>query len=91
MIYDYSIIGGGIIGLSVGMELSRRYPKAKIVIIEKEAELSTHQTARNSGVIHSGVYYKPGSLKAKLAKEGNEQMVRFVNLMRSNMKFAGKS
>ncbi|UOQ95743.1 L-2-hydroxyglutarate oxidase [Halobacillus shinanisalinarum] len=75
--YDYSIIGGGIVGLSVGMELSRRYPNAKIVIVEKESELSLHQTGRNSGVIHSGIYYKPGSLKAKLARTGNQQIVEF--------------
>ncbi|WP_404455106.1 L-2-hydroxyglutarate oxidase [Virgibacillus necropolis] len=77
MVYDYAIIGGGIIGLSVGMEISRKYPNASIIIVEKEAALSLHQTGRNSGVIHSGIYYKPGSLKAELARKGNRQIVEF--------------
>lgn len=75
--YDFSIVGGGIVGLSTGMALSRRYPKAKILILEKEKEWATHQTGHNSGVIHSGIYYKPGSLKAKFAREGNRSMVEF--------------
>lgn len=75
--YDFAIIGGGIVGLSVGMEISQRYPKASILLVEKESELALHQTGRNSGVIHSGIYYKPGSLKAELAKKGNEQMTQF--------------
>ena len=75
--YDFAIIGGGIVGLSVGMEISQRYPKASILLMEKESELALHQTGRNSGVIHSGIYYKPGSLKAELAKKGNEQMTQF--------------
>ncbi|ASN04136.1 L-2-hydroxyglutarate oxidase [Virgibacillus necropolis] len=77
MVYDYAIIGGGIIGLSVGMEVSKRHPDASILVIEKEAEISLHQTGRNSGVIHSGIYYKPGSLKAELARKGNLQLVEF--------------
>ncbi len=77
MIYDYTIIGAGIVGLSVGVELTKRYPNARILIVEKEAAISVHQTGRNSGVIHSGIYYKPGSLKAKLARTGNRQMVGF--------------
>ncbi|WP_085524778.1 L-2-hydroxyglutarate oxidase [Tuberibacillus sp. Marseille-P3662] len=75
--YDYAIIGGGIVGLSVGMALSQRHPDASILLVEKEPELSLHQTGRNSGVIHSGIYYKPGSLKAELARTGNQQMVAF--------------
>lgn len=79
MTFDYAIIGGGIIGLSVGMELSNRYPHASILVLEKERGLSLHQTGRNSGVIHSGIYYKPGSLKAKLARKGNQQLIEFCN------------
>ncbi|WP_117016924.1 L-2-hydroxyglutarate oxidase [Aeribacillus pallidus] len=75
--YDFSIIGGGIVGLSTGMALTQQYPGAKIVIIEKEKELAYHQTGHNSGVIHSGIYYKPGSYKARFAREGNAAMVRF--------------
>ncbi|WHY67309.1 L-2-hydroxyglutarate oxidase [Neobacillus sp. SuZ13] len=75
--YDFSIVGGGIIGLSTGMALTKRYPGAKIVMIEKENGWAHHQTGHNSGVIHSGIYYKPGSLKAEFARVGNAQMVRF--------------
>ncbi|OIK10317.1 L-2-hydroxyglutarate oxidase [Bacillus sp. MUM 13] len=75
--YDFSIVGGGIIGLSTGMALTKRYPGTKIVMIEKEKDWAHHQTGHNSGVIHSGIYYKPGSLKAKFAREGNKAMVRF--------------
>jgi (S)-2-hydroxyglutarate dehydrogenase len=75
--YDFAIVGGGIIGLSTGMELSQRLPKAKILVLEKEKSLGSHQTGNNSGVIHSGIYYKPGSLKARFAREGNDDLVRF--------------
>ncbi|WLR51033.1 L-2-hydroxyglutarate oxidase [Bacillus tianshenii] len=75
--YDYLIIGGGIVGLSTGMALTRRYPNARIAIIEKEKGLAAHQTGRNSGVIHSGIYYKPGSFKAKFAKAGSRSMAEF--------------
>lgn len=77
MNYDYAIVGGGIVGLAIGMELGRRFPKAAIAILEKEPSLSLHQTGHNSGVIHSGVYYKPGSFKAKFTRAGNQSMVDF--------------
>ncbi|HEK9099886.1 L-2-hydroxyglutarate oxidase [Bacillus pfraonensis] len=75
--YDFLIIGGGIVGLSTGMALTKRFPHVKIAVIEKEDELAHHQTGHNSGVIHSGIYYKPGSYKARFAKEGNAAMVEF--------------
>lgn len=75
--YDFIIVGGGIVGLSVGMAIYERNPDAKVIIIEKEKQLAQHQTGHNSGVIHSGIYYKPGSLKAKLAKKGNATMANF--------------
>ena len=75
--YDFAIIGGGIVGLSTGMALGQRYPQARIVVLEKENRLASHQTGHNSGVIHSGIYYKPGSLKAQFAREGNRSMVAF--------------
>ncbi|MGG3469053.1 L-2-hydroxyglutarate oxidase [Neobacillus pocheonensis] len=75
--YDYIIIGGGIVGLSVAMALFEKYPLAKVAVVEKESELAFHQTGHNSGVIHSGIYYKPGSLKARLAKEGNQSIIAF--------------
>ncbi|MFQ3544336.1 L-2-hydroxyglutarate oxidase [Halobacillus rhizosphaerae] len=75
--YQFLIIGGGIVGLSTAYSLVQKYPQAKIAVIEKEVEWASHQTGRNSGVIHSGVYYKPGSLKARMAKQGSASMVAF--------------
>ncbi|AFY56678.1 putative dehydrogenase [Rivularia sp. PCC 7116] len=75
--YDFAIIGGGIVGLSTGMALGERYPKARILVLEKENQVAFHQTGNNSGVIHSGIYYKPGSFKAKFSREGCRSMVQF--------------
>ncbi|MDQ6735172.1 MAG: L-2-hydroxyglutarate oxidase [Nitrospirota bacterium] len=75
--YDLSIIGGGIVGLSVGWALTRRYPNKKIVLLEKEQHWGYHQTGHNSGEIHSGIYYAPGSLKARLCRAGNRALVDF--------------
>lgn len=75
--YDIVIVGGGIVGLSTGMALLEMFPSYKLVVIEKEKEVAMHQTGHNSGVIHSGIYYKPGSLKARLAKKGNEEVIDF--------------
>jgi L-2-hydroxyglutarate oxidase len=75
-IYDFVIIGGGIIGAATAMAL-QKYSDYKILIIEAEDKLAAHQTGNNSGVIHSGLYYKPGSLKAKNCAEGRELMYRF--------------
>ncbi|MDP9112029.1 MAG: FAD-dependent oxidoreductase, partial [Candidatus Eremiobacteraeota bacterium] len=66
MIYDIAIVGGGIVGLATGRELLSRHPHVRLVNLEKEHVVSKHQTGHNSGVIHSGIYYKPGSLKARL-------------------------
>lgn len=75
--YDFAIVGGGIVGLSTSMALGERYPKARILVLEKENQVAFHQTGNNSGVIHSGVYYKPGSFKAKFSREGCRSMVQF--------------
>lgn len=75
--YDFAIIGGGIVGLSTAMNLGKRYPDAKILVLEKESRWAFHQTGNNSGVIHSGVYYKPGSFKAKFCRDGCQSMVEF--------------
>lgn len=75
--YDYAIIGGGIVGLSTAWALSQRPGAPRVLVVEKEARWASHQTGRNSGVIHSGIYYKPGSLKATLSREGNQSMVEF--------------
>jgi L-2-hydroxyglutarate oxidase len=76
-VFDFTVIGGGIVGLSAAKSLCARFPDARVLLIEKETELASHQTGRNSGVIHSGIYYKPGSFKARFAKAGSESMVRF--------------
>ncbi|MUL38459.1 L-2-hydroxyglutarate oxidase [Gloeocapsopsis dulcis] len=75
--YDFVIIGGGIVGLATALAIGKRYPKAKIVVIEKETTIASHQTGNNSGVIHSGIYYKPGSFKAKFCRDGSRSMVEF--------------
>jgi len=74
---DYLIIGGGIIGLATARQLSLRHPGASILLLEKEKAAALHQTGRNSGVIHSGVYYRPGSFKARFARAGAASLVDF--------------
>jgi L-2-hydroxyglutarate oxidase len=74
---DVAIIGGGIIGLATGYRLAERFPDKRITLLEKESVLAFHQTGRNSGVLHSGIYYKPGSLKATNCREGREAIVTF--------------
>lgn len=88
--YDISIIGGGIIGLSTAYRLIRSNPHLKICILEKESEISLHQTGHNSGVIHSGIYYKPGSLKAKNCISGVEQLFKFCNKYNIKYEICGK-
>lgn len=72
--YDYTVIGGGIVGLATAVSLAESSPRARILVLEKEDRFAQHQTGHNSGVIHSGIYYKPGSLKAFLARTGNLSM-----------------
>ncbi|MGB9205287.1 MAG: L-2-hydroxyglutarate oxidase [Terriglobales bacterium] len=79
MTYDIAVIGGGIVGLSFAMQATERFPGLRIVVLEKEAEVARHQTGHNSGVIHSGVYYKAGSLKARLCVAGAREMVEFCS------------
>jgi L-2-hydroxyglutarate oxidase len=76
---DCLIIGGGIIGLTIAREWLRRYPQSKVVVLEKEATSVAHGTGRNSGVIHSGIYYTEGSLRAKLCVSGSRQMLDYVD------------
>jgi (S)-2-hydroxyglutarate dehydrogenase len=75
--YDFCIVGAGIIGLATAREILRRRPEASLVLLEKESGVATHQTGHNSGVIHAGVYYAPGSLKARLCREGNRSTKQF--------------
>ncbi|MEE1886084.1 L-2-hydroxyglutarate oxidase [Pseudomonas carassii] len=79
MTYDYCIIGGGIVGLATAMALLERRPGASLLILEKEASLGRHQTGHNSGVIHAGIYYAPGSLKADLCKRGAQATKDFCS------------
>ena len=77
MNYNVVIIGGGIVGLATAYHLAQQFPTKSIVVLEKETDIATHQTGRNSGVIHSGIYYKPGSLKAKNCREGKRTLIAF--------------
>jgi len=69
-VFDYCVIGAGIVGLSVAYKLTEKYPNASILILEKESQIGQHQTSHNSGVIHAGIYYAPESLKARLCRQG---------------------
>lgn len=73
------IIGGGIVGLATAYQLQKKFPSYEVTLLEKEASLGFHQTGNNSGVVHSGIYYKPGSLKAKNCVEGKKQLLRFCD------------
>src|ERR1700692_1361778 len=75
--YDIVIIGGGIVGLSTAMHATRAMPQLRLLLVEKEDAVARHQSGHNSGVIHSGIYYKPGSLKAKFGVAGAAAMVEF--------------
>lgn len=74
---DYLVIGGGIVGLSTAMRLAQRFPQAKVRVLEKEGQLAAHQSGHNSGVIHAGVYYAPGSLKARFCRAGVDATIAF--------------
>lgn len=77
MMLDYCIVGGGIVGLSTALALTRQAPGKRIMVLEKENEVACHQTGHNSGVIHAGIYYKAGSLKARLCREGAQALRDF--------------
>lgn len=76
-VFDVAVVGGGIVGLATAKAFVDRWPDLRVVVLEKETHLGAHQTGRNSGVVHAGLYYKPGSLKARLCREGNQDMARF--------------
>jgi len=76
---DYLVVGGGLVGLATAWKLQRRFPQARVVVVEKEAMVGQHQSTHNSGVLHCGLYYKPGSLKARLAVGGIREMTEFCH------------
>ncbi|WP_395091173.1 L-2-hydroxyglutarate oxidase [Armatimonas sp.] len=88
--YDYAIIGGGIVGLATAYQLGQTYPKARLLLIEKESDWAAHQTGHNSGVIHSGIYYKPGSAKTRMAVAGARSMVAFCEAHGVTHELCGK-
>ena len=84
------IIGSGMVGMSLAYQLKKRFKNKKIIIIEKEKELGMHSSGRNSGVIHAGIYYKPGSIKAKVCIEGAKMLKSWINDNDLNINNCGK-
>ncbi|MEO0337042.1 MAG: FAD-dependent oxidoreductase, partial [Pseudomonadota bacterium] len=78
MKYDFVVIGAGIVGLAAAFKIHSKRPFSKIAIVEKESSVAAHQTGRNSGVLHSGLYYQPGSLKAQMCLKGYSEIVEFA-------------
>lgn len=90
MKYDIAIVGGGMVGTAAAWKIAQKYPELNIVLFEKEEKLSQHQTGRNSGVIHSGIYYKPGSYKAHNCVDGRRELVAFAKEHRVAHDICGK-
>src|SRR5258706_3973671 len=88
--YDLTIIGGGILGLATALKVGAARPNVRLLILEKEAELARHQTGNNSGVIHSGLYYRPGSLKAKSCVSGRRELISFCDANSVPYEICGK-
>jgi L-2-hydroxyglutarate oxidase len=90
LVYDVIVVGGGIVGLASAYKINSRYPDKKILVIEKEKEVAAHQTGHNSGVIHSGIYYKPGSYKAIHCVSGRRELVDFAKEHKIKHDICGK-
>ncbi|MPZ52137.1 MAG: L-2-hydroxyglutarate oxidase [Acidimicrobiia bacterium] len=88
--HDVIIVGGGIVGLATARALTQSRPGLDVIVLEKESKVGDHQTGNNSGVLHSGLYYKPGSLKARLCVEGRQRMVQFCEDENLPMRMTGK-
>lgn len=89
-LHDLTVIGAGIVGLATALAFLERFPGLRVAVLEKEAEVAAHQTGHNSGVIHSGIYYRPESLKARLCREGARRMLRFCERQRIPTLACGK-
>jgi (S)-2-hydroxyglutarate dehydrogenase len=76
---DLAVVGGGIVGLAVARELTLRRPGLDAMVLEREPDIALHQTGRNSGVVHAGIYYRPGSLKARLSVEGSRELYDYCD------------
>ena len=87
---DVIIVGGGLIGLATAYQLTRRFPSKQVTVLEKESSVGVHQSGRNSGVLHSGIYYKPGSLKARNCRDGKEAMEAFCQQHGVDYEVCGK-
>jgi L-2-hydroxyglutarate oxidase len=88
--YDVTIIGGGILGLATALKITAAHPRVRLLILEKEAQLACHQTGNNSGVIHSGLYYRPGSLKAQSCVTGRKELIAFCDKTSVPYEICGK-
>ena len=88
--YDVTIIGGGILGLATALKIAAAHPRVRLLILEKEAQLACHQTGNNSGVIHSGLYYRPGSLKAQSCVTGRKELIAFCDKTSVPYEICGK-
>src|SRR5579862_2463103 len=89
-IYDYTVIGGGIVGLSTAWALAQRPGSPRVLVLEKESRWAFHQTGRNSGVIHSGIYYRPGSFKAKFSRASYHSLTQFCREYGIHYEICGK-
>ncbi|MDA8981127.1 L-2-hydroxyglutarate oxidase [Candidatus Thioglobus sp.] len=90
LMFDYVVLGGGIVGVSTALSLITKHPDKRILLVEKEESFAQHQTGHNSGVIHAGVYYEPGSLKAKFCREGLTETIKFCSLYKIPYQQCGK-
>ena len=88
--FEIAVVGGGIVGLAAAYQIQCQFPELNIVVFEKEKELAFHQTGRNSGVIHSGLYYKNGSLRAKNCVEGRKEIIEFAEKNNVEYDICGK-
>lgn len=88
--FDVVVVGGGIVGAASAREILMRHPTWKVAVVEKENRLAVHQTGHNSGVVHAGIYYKPGTLKAKLCVEGMQLCYKYFDQKRIPYKKVGK-